>query len=151
MSDQKRKCACYHPYVYSIVFVIIYVYVLSVNLLIENKQKLYCKTCLSLFTQRAGKPKTKAKRSLPSSGSIDHATARTLIPPDCALWQSRCPGSWNIKVAPLRNAVCRSWNKYGQVQALFLVVVEAWKLWCTVHGARCCIFFKVDHARTTRI
>jgi len=37
-------------------------------------------------------------------------------------------------VPPLKSEFSRSWSTYGQAEALFLVVKEAWRLHCIVSG-----------------
>ena len=91
------------------------------------------------FAGKAGKggskgKKASPKRSLPTNGKIEQKDARKLLPPHTSLWQSRASGSWSVKVKPYKHSVSRSWRRYGQARALFLVIVEAWKLHCCATG-----------------
>ena len=92
----------------------------------------------------AAGPKAKAKAKakfkakppckLPLEGRIEHTFAKQYMPDGAKLWQSRRSGCWNCKVPPLPRAISRSWARYGQAEALFLVIKEAWKLHCVVEG-----------------
>ena len=80
------------------------------------------------------KPATPKRPTLPMSGRITHKDGKKLMPPNSSLWCSRNPGAWNCKVHPLRHSISRSWRRYGEEQALFLVVQEAWKMHCLLSG-----------------
>ena len=73
------------------------------------------------------------KGKLPEIGRISHSEAKKLMPPGGQLWQDKDPGGWHSRMPPLKEHA-RSWSKYGQEEAMFLVVKEAWRQYCYLEG-----------------
>eukprot|EP00972_Heterocapsa_arctica_P052655 7749773-Heterocapsa_arctica.AAC.1 len=83
---------------------------------------------------KAKKVKPQAKLCLPAIGRLEHKDVKQYMPPGAKLWQNRNAGTWHCSVPPLLKHTSRSWSRYGQPEALFLVIREAWKLYCIVQG-----------------
>ena len=78
-----------------------------------------------------GKGKGRGKAAVPKRpqlpkeiGTLSQVAMKAFMPPGSFLWQSRGL-SWHSKVPPF-SETSRSWAKYGQENACFRVVKEAW-------------------------
>ena len=82
----------------------------------------------------AAKKAAKAKiKQLSENSLIPQADAKLFMPPGGFIWQSKGSRSWRGRIPPLK-AAHRSWRKHGHEGAVFLVVQECWKQWCTLQG-----------------
>eukprot|EP00971_Amphidinium_carterae_P329474 6461939-Amphidinium_carterae.2 len=86
---------------------------------------------------KAKKGKTKnaapAKLRLPMTGHIETKDARMYTPPGATIWQSRLDHAWRGKVGEFMS-ISRSWVRYGETRALYLVVRECWVKHCQLNG-----------------
>lgn len=116
-----------------------------------NKRSAYTTFCEHFRERRAsvqksapatsvGKKKKQATRNavaprlrLPEDGRIPQSDGKRYMPPDSYLWKARSERSWRSRVPPFRE-VSRSWHKFGEDEALFFVVQDAWRKWCTLNG-----------------
>ena len=66
---------------------------------------------------------------------MDQKEAKTWMPPhkEARLWKSRTSGCWNSVVPPY-GACSRSVSKYGENEALKIVLSSAWHDYCLVEG-----------------
>ena len=92
----------------------------------------------SSSSRARGRPKGAAKaapRQLPAKMSIamSQAEAKEWMPPGSYIWKSSRDASWFGRLPPF-NRVARSWRKYGEHQALRLVVSAVWHQWMDYHG-----------------
>lgn len=64
---------------------------------------------------------------------IELETARALAPPGSSLWMSRAEGNWQGHFKPFPR-ISRSWNRWGESEALRLVLQALWDRYCQRHG-----------------
>lgn len=66
-------------------------------------------------------------------GMITHEAAKSLRPPGSYVWRGLTDGKWCGRLPPFPE-MSRSWAKYGEQQALRIVLVELWDLYLTGKG-----------------
>ena len=75
----------------------------------------------------------KYTRALPK-GEISHASAKMIAPPTAYAWINNIEGPWCGKQPP-HGEISRSWVKYGEQQALKLVLRSLWESFLISKGA----------------
>ena len=90
--------------------------------------------------QAKGKGRGKARTAVPlilprDLGSIPHSDIKHFVPAGGRLWKSSQHRSWLGHVPPNR-ITSRAWTKYGEVEALRLVLVAVWQQYCDMNGIR---------------
>ena len=70
---------------------------------------------------------------VPEDGTIPHVEAKALAPPGSHLWIARGDQTWNGRYPPF-SSHSRSWHRYGERDALILVLRAVWEDYCDAHG-----------------
>lgn len=66
-------------------------------------------------------------------GVIDHATGKAMAPPGAVVWRARTDGRWCGKLRSYPE-VSRSWARYGERQAMILMLRELWEEYLCAAG-----------------
>lgn len=79
------------------------------------------------------RPRVVARRSLPDLSTIDHKDVKRWIPPNSYALKNNTTGEW---IARLKGgaSVSRSWGRYGEAEALRLVLRHIWAQHCDQEG-----------------
>ena len=64
---------------------------------------------------------------------VDQKLAKTFMPEGGLIWKSRGAGAWISKINGF-NECSRSVSRYGESEALRIVIANAWKDWCLDQG-----------------
>lgn len=72
---------------------------------------------------------------IPPIGTIPHSQAKQWAPPKSSVWRGVQSGSWQGHMEPF-GRISRSWNRYGEEEALRLVLVHLWQNFCDLQGVR---------------
>ena len=64
---------------------------------------------------------------------VDQRIAKTFMPEGGLLWKSRGAGAWISKINGFHEC-SRSVSRYGESEALRIVIANAWKDWCRDQG-----------------
>jgi hypothetical protein len=86
--------------------------------------------------QKKTNVKTEVGGRIPPVHELSQATVKKYIPLGSFIWQDRSStsgGGWQCHFPPFKR-VGRSFNKYGQAEALRLCLVELWEQYCLAQG-----------------
>lgn len=70
---------------------------------------------------------------IPPIGAIEHADAKAWAPPTASVWRGLVEGTWQGHMPPF-GRISRSWSRYGEEEALRLVLVQLWQNYCILQG-----------------
>lgn len=123
--------------------------VLDLRSELDEFRKDYRKKVSQVRSAPGGKPKesTNKKRGkkaesasssampsrLPLVGTIAHGDAKRYAPPGSFVWRSVVAGAWQGHLRPYAR-VGRAWARYGEHEALRLVLADLWEKWLDSQG-----------------